>query len=107
LVEIFWIDITQKLPKSSKWVVYGCPVLIHPDSGVIFGFASGTHTLALRLPANEREEAWKIDKAGKTLKYPNKTLYAKDFGEDWALISILDKHLPDWCLSAYQYTATL
>jgi hypothetical protein len=33
------------------------PVLVHPVTGVVFGYAGGSLTYALRLPAAERAEA--------------------------------------------------
>jgi len=37
------------LPENSKYVVYGREALVHPDTGIIFGFISGT-TVIYRLP---------------------------------------------------------
>jgi len=37
------------LPENSKYVVYGREALVHPDTGIIFGFISGTNVI-YRLP---------------------------------------------------------
>jgi hypothetical protein len=37
------------LPEDSKYVVYGREALVHPDTGIIFGFISGTNVI-YRLP---------------------------------------------------------
>jgi hypothetical protein len=107
LVDHLWDDIPKSLPVSCKWIVYGRPALVHPDNGVIFGLAGGTSTLALRLPTVERDEAFKVEKYGAEYKYPSETIYAKNFGDDWALVPPFDKRLTNWCLKAYEYAGTL
>lgn len=37
------------LPANSKYVIYGTEALLHPDTGIIFGFITGT-SLIYRLP---------------------------------------------------------
>ena len=37
------------LPQNSKYVVHGCEALVHPETGIIFGFVVGTSVI-LRLP---------------------------------------------------------
>ena len=44
------------LPENSKYVVYGREALVHPDTGIIFGFISGTNVI-YRLPDTLLEEA--------------------------------------------------
>src|SRR6266540_4012127 len=39
----------SSLPENSKYVVYGREALVHPDTGIIFGFISGTNVI-YRLP---------------------------------------------------------
>jgi hypothetical protein len=57
LVARLWDELTVRLPAGCRWIVHGAPVLARPSSGIIFAFAEGTHTYALRLPAKERDEA--------------------------------------------------
>ena len=39
----------SSLPENSKYVVYGRETLVHPETGIIFGFISGTNVI-YRLP---------------------------------------------------------
>jgi hypothetical protein len=39
----------SSLPENSKYVVYGREALVHPETGIIFGFISGTNVI-YRLP---------------------------------------------------------
>jgi len=43
------------LPENSKYVVYGREAVVHPETGIIFGFISGTNVI-YRLPDTLLEE---------------------------------------------------
>ena len=45
----------SSLPENSKYVVYGTEALVHPTTGIIFGFITGT-SLIYRLPDNILKE---------------------------------------------------
>lgn len=44
------------LPENSKYVVYGSEALVHPETGILFGFITGTSVI-YRLPDALLEEA--------------------------------------------------
>jgi hypothetical protein len=46
----------SSLPANSKYVVYGLEALVHPDTGIIFGFITGTDVI-YRLPDHLLDEA--------------------------------------------------
>lgn len=110
LVSWLWDELTAKLPEVCKWVVYGSPVLVNPKSGIIFGFAGGTHTYALRLPPAERGAAIKAGckRISKYPAYPELQIKASelkldDFGEEW-LFGQFQACEKDWCLAAYEFS---
>jgi len=45
----------SSLPANSKYVIYGTEALVHPETGIIFGFITGT-SLIYRLPDNILKE---------------------------------------------------
>lgn len=45
----------SSLPENSKYVVYGSEALVHPATGIIFGFITGTSVI-YRLPDNLLQE---------------------------------------------------
>jgi hypothetical protein len=105
----FWDELTAKLPAQCAWIVWGSPVLIQPESGVIFGFAGGTHTYALRLPSEERVLALKAGckrvwnyPAYPELKIAASTLDLSDFGEEWVFGQFQARE-KDWCLAAFHW----
>jgi hypothetical protein len=109
LVERLWDELTVRLPARCRWIVYGAPVLVRPSSGIIFAFAGGTHTYALRLPPQEREEALR---AGATRfheypAYPELDIEASSLdldviGEEWVFGGWFEGE-EDWCLAAYRF----
>jgi hypothetical protein len=44
------------LPENSRYAIYGSEALVHPETGIIFGFITGT-SLIYRLPDNILKEA--------------------------------------------------
>jgi hypothetical protein len=92
-----WCQVTCGL----SWVAYATLALVHPESGIIFAFASGM-VYALRLPEPERTEALK---AG--LRFGNeRTRYLQseltNVGSDWVLGDWCEEEY-EWCLAAYRF----
>jgi hypothetical protein len=104
LVERLWDEITVKLPVDCRWVVYGVPTLVHPQSGIIFAFAGGTLTYALRLPERERQDALQAG-AQRVHTYSNGSqLDLADIGPEWVFGWWL-KGEDEWCLAAFLFAA--
>ncbi len=107
LVGWLWDELTAKLPEVCKWVVYGAPVLVNPKSGIIFGFAGGTHTYGLRLPPSARDDAIKAG-CKRISKYPalrinSSEMNRHDLGEEW-ISGQFQACERDWCLAAYNFS---
>ena len=111
LLSWFWDELTTKLPDSCQWVVHGSPVLAHPESGIIFGFAGGTHTYALRLPPATRDAALKAG-CKRIWNYPAlpelgiaaSLLKLDEIGEEWVFGEWHETE-KEWCLAAYEFAA--
>src|SRR5437762_8979200 len=82
LVERLWDKLGKALPEDCRWVVYGTPVLAHPKTGIIFGFAAGTLTYALRLPEPELGEAVQVSGKGVHEYAGGSTLNRDEIGEE-------------------------
>jgi hypothetical protein len=83
LVEQLWDNFTTSIPVDTRWVLHGRPVLVHPESKVIFAFANGTHTYAFRIPERVREEAVAAS-ARQQYKYPDGSVFdLANYDEDW------------------------
>lgn len=109
LVERLWEELTRDLPRDCRWVVHGAPALVHPESGVIFGFAGGTSTYALRLPqpalAEARSAGWQTVHEYPAYSYLGiaaSRLDLAELGPDW-ILGAGHPAEPSWCLAAYQH----
>lgn len=111
LVEHLWDVLGASLPLDCRRVVHGTPVLVHRRSGVIFAFAGGSLTYALRLPETERAEA--IRAGAKTVRdypaYPELGIEASrldlaDFGPEWVFGGWHADEVR-WCRAAFEAAA--
>jgi len=105
LVERLWDQLGKALPLDCRAIFYGTPALVHLESGVVFGFAGGTHTYALRLPERERLEAVRAG-AQRVYEYPLHPPFDLDeVGDDWVFCRWY-RDEERWCLAAYEYAAS-
>lgn len=111
IVERLWDELAGPLPAKCRWILYGSPVLVHPRSGVVFGFAGGSLTYALRLPEAERAAA--IIAGAKTvhqypaypeLNVPASALDLAGFGPEWVFGGWF-KDEAHWCRAAFDAAA--
>ena len=83
LVARLWDELGKTLPEDCRAVFCGNPALLHPGTGVVFGFAMGTHTYALRLPEAERRKALAAG-ASRVKEYPVELSFdLGQVGEEW------------------------
>jgi hypothetical protein len=108
LVEYFW-KLAAELPSRCPCVVgeRSFPLLVNSRSGVIFGLAGGTSTLAFRLPEPELTAALAVPGFGHEYRYPSGPVRAASIGGDWALVRPFDAANVDWCARAFEHAATL
>jgi hypothetical protein len=105
LVARLWDEITVELPEDCRFVLYGAPVLMHPESNIVFGFAGGTHTYALRLDETLRRQALTAG-AKEITTYPSQpAFHSETVGPEWIFCAWL-KGEARWCLSAYEFAAS-
>ena len=112
IVERLWDELGGDLPHQCRWILFGSPVLVHPKTGVVFGFAGGSLTYALRLPEAERTAA--ATAGAKTvheypaypeLNVPASTFDLADFGPEWVFGGWL-KGEDQWCRAAFDFASS-
>jgi hypothetical protein len=85
-----------------RWVLHGRPVLVHPETRLIFAFATGTHTYAFRAPVELREKA-NTAHASQQYEYPDgKVLDLAQYDLDWIFGGDIDNE-EGLCLLAFQF----
>src|SRR5215467_4721579 len=100
LVERLW-QLNAALPADCRWVVYGKPALVHPQTGVIFGHATGTLGYALRLAEPARAAADVLG-AKTRIEVRNGDPYdIAQAGPEWRFGKWFADE-PDWCRAAYE-----
>lgn len=104
LVARLWDELAAKLPVDCRVIFYGAPVLMHPTTHVVFAFAGGTHTYALRLPEPERAEAVRAG-ATRVKHYPaGQSLDLSEIGDEWVFCGWF-RGEEEWCLAAFELAA--
>jgi hypothetical protein len=108
VVARLWNELTTDLHEDCRWVVHGVPTLVHPRSGIVFGFCSGTLTYALRLPLSLFTTV--VAKGAKTYRdfpaYPEAGIEASrldlvSIGHGW-VFGRWDADEVGWCTAAFQ-----
>jgi hypothetical protein len=106
LVARLWDELGNILPADCRAAFFGNPALIHPETGIVFGFAGGTHTYSLRLPAAQRLQATGIG-AKRVKHYPGQPSFDLDqIGEEWVFCGWF-KDEEAWCRAAYEYASSV
>jgi hypothetical protein len=109
IVDRLWSELGGTLPQSCNWILYGQPVLAHPRTGVVFGYAGGSLTYALRLPPDTHRHA--IAAGARTRRdypaYPELDVAASSldlatFGAGWVFGAWLDGER-EWCAAAFAH----
>ncbi len=105
VLDYFWLTMHGTLPEYCRMIVHGRPALVHPKTGVIFGFCIGTSPIALRLPKQDYAEAVAASKSSLKWTWNNgKSIEAERVGPDWVFVGFKGQQ---WCLRAYEYAGTL
>jgi len=107
LVARLWDELQSGLPADCRAIFYGVPALMHPATGIVFGFAGGTHTYALRLPEAIRAEAI-LAGATRVRHYPVRqpSFDLDDIGPEWVFCGWFPGE-EAWCLAAFEHAGTV
>lgn len=104
LVQRLWDTLTVALPADCRWVLHSRPVLVHPETGTVFAFATGSQTYAFRIPLDHRPPPELADVIY-THEYPGgNVLDLSDFDASWFFAGHL-KDEENLCLVAYESAA--
>ena len=104
LVARLWDELGKVLPVDCRAIFSGCPALIHPETGIVFGFAGGTHTYALRLPEAERLRALQVG-VPRVKHHPDQPpLDLNHIGPEWVFCGWY-RDEEAWCRAAYDYAS--
>ena len=103
-VERLWNKLGDRLEEDSRWVVWGRPVLVHPQSGTIFGCGIGT-VYALRLDAGDFQGALANGYRTQHVFGNKSVLDVSLFGETW-VIGKWKEPEETWIQRAFRFAAS-
>ena len=100
IIERIW-QLGAVIPQDCRAIVYGAPALIHPQTGIIFVFGTGT-VYFLRLPAAFAAEAIKAGAfTNHRWSFGGGMDILQELGDEWVGGRWLQNE-PAWCSGAYQ-----
>lgn len=90
------------LPQSCRWVFWGFPALVHPDTGVVFAVGQGTIGYVMRLPSHVLAAAKPEDALVAVRGNPGQTFEIGSAGPEWRFIR---KGVPagEWARAVYDF----
>ncbi|HYU31800.1 MAG TPA: hypothetical protein VEW48_06530 [Thermoanaerobaculia bacterium] len=99
--ERLWGTLAASLPVDCRWIVCGTPVLMHPQTGVLFGVGIGM-AYCLRLTDADMEIALKTGASTEIRWSSGSPLdLARQFGPGWVAGSWQQVEL-EWCRAEYE-----
>jgi preprotein translocase subunit Sss1 len=101
IIEALW-KLDDALPQRCRWVLWGRPALVHPDTGIVFAVGFGTIGFVLRLTADILRGA--DPKRASVIKRgnPGQTYDIASAGPEWRFIALAPSAI-EWCGAAYDF----
>jgi hypothetical protein len=87
IVEIMW-KLDNELPQRCRWVLWGRPALVHPETGVVFSVGFGTIGYVMRLPPQVLESAAPQRARTVVSGNPGQTFDISPAGPEWRFVSL-------------------
>jgi hypothetical protein len=101
IIEIMW-NLDDTLPQRCRWVFWGRPALVHPDTGVVFAIGIGTIGHVIRLPPQVLEAAEPQHAMTVVSGNPGQTFNIGPAGPEWSFVSPRPPEAA-WCRAAYDF----
>ncbi len=103
IVEHMW-KLDALLPQRCRWVFWGKPSLVHPQSGVVFAVGFGTIGYVMRLPQPILDKATPDQAKVVVTGNPGQTFDISPAGPEWRFVSSRAPEA-EWCQAAYACAA--
>jgi hypothetical protein len=103
IIEHMW-ELDQSLPQRCRWVFWGKPSLVHPQTGVVFSVGFGTIGYVMRLPPHILENATPEQAKVIVIGNPGQTFDISPLGPEWRFV-MRPAPEADWCRAAYDFVS--
>ena len=101
IIEHMW-RLDDALPQRSRWVFWGSPALVHPETGVVFARGVGTIGYVMRLPPHVLESADPSDAKVIVAGNPGQSFDIGPAGPEWPFVR-WGAPEAQWCRAAYDF----
>jgi hypothetical protein len=103
IIEHMWA-LDQSLPQSCRWIFWGHPSLVHPQTGVVFVVGFGTIGYVMRLPSAILKAANPEEAKTVVTGNPGQTFDIGPAGPEWRFVT---SRTPEatWCRAAYDFAS--
>jgi hypothetical protein len=105
IIEQMW-KLDEALPRSCRWVFWGGPALVHPESGVVFAVGFGTIGFVMRLPAEVLARAGPGEAAVVVKGNPGQSFDIAGAGPEWRFIRPAAP-AAQWARAAYDFAGAV
>jgi hypothetical protein len=103
IVQRIW-KLDETLPQSCRWVFWGKPSLVHPQTGVVFAVGFGTIGLVLRLPSHVLNDVDPKHASQTKFGNPGQVHDIGLAGPEWRFVAPQGAEIA-WCRSAYDFAS--
>ena len=103
IIESMW-KLDDELPQRCRWVFWGRPALVHPDTGVVFAVGIGTIGRVIRLPPQVLEAADPRHANTVMTGNPGQTFDIGPAGAEWRFV-LPQAPAAAWCRAAYDFAS--
>jgi hypothetical protein len=104
IIAMMW-KLDDELPQRCRWVFWGRPALVHPDTGVVFAVGMGTIGRVIRLPPQVLEAADPRRARTVVSGNPGQTFDIGPAGPEWRFSSAHAQEA-EWWRGAYDFAGT-
>jgi hypothetical protein len=101
IIEHMW-KLDDTLPRSCRWVFWGGPALVHPQTGVVFAVGFGTIGYVMRLPPHVLAQAMPEQASQVVRRNPTYKFDISAGGPEWRFVTTRAPEA-EWCRAAYDF----
>jgi hypothetical protein len=103
IIEHMW-KLDDTLPRCCRWVFWGGPALVHPQTGVVFAVGLGTIGYVMRLPPHILAQVTPEQASQLVIRNPAYKFDISAAGPEWRFVTARTAE-PEWCRAAYDFAA--
>jgi hypothetical protein len=101
VAKMLWEDFAVKLPVDCRWILFGTPVLLRPDTGIVFGIAEDVNPPLLRFSESDKLKVLICGGKEQLLNLDGVYADAKQVGKDWVYCFSFLNNIEELCFQSF------